>query len=134
MKMILMPADRFRSQAPPDIELKLLQQSQARKQKLPKVKTMKNIYARDSLKTATSKVQKGKTRELLKHLNENNDRLVYDNHTGEIEYSGIKAADSDVRDLIDSFTTSRKQTIRPKGWDLFIQALEGTGVPKEIFP
>lgn len=133
MKMILMPIERARNQTPPDVELKLLQQERARKQHTPSNRISQTISLDDAVRSATSKVQKARTKEVVKHLKENKDRIAYDSHTGELEFSGLKAGNSDVRELVDSLTTTRKQTSTPKGWDLFLQALEGTGAPDELY-
>ena len=150
MKMILIPFDQLNNinnskiveslehkdpikHLEPDIELKLLQQQKARDRCPPsKVPIKNNVEVDETLKSASSATQKLKTEKLLKHLEKNKSRIKYDKSSGELEFSDKRAPESDIRELIDFLTTSRKRTNIPKGWDLFTQALEGTHAPEDI--
>ena len=150
MKMILIPFDQLNNiknpkisdpleykepikHLEPDIELKLLQQQKARDRcAVSKVPIKNNVELDETLKSSSGVTQKLKTEKLLKHLKENKSRIKYDKSSGELEFSDKRAPESDIRELINFLTTSRKKTTNPKGWDLFTQALEGTHAPEDI--
>ena len=56
----------------------------------------------------------------------------YDKYTGEIQYEGVKAPDSDVRELLSTLTSKKKMITAPKGWDLFMRSLKDTGALADI--
>ena len=66
-------------------------------------------------------------------MNENKDRLKIDQNTGEFSYDGINAPDSDARELISTLTSSGKRKSNPKGWDLFVESLEDSEAPSNIY-
>ena len=77
---------------------------------------------------------KGKNRDkakaLLKHIRKNKDRISYD--TGELQFDGIKAGDSDIEDLISAWVSNR-HTKKTPGWKTLMNALEATGASPSLY-
>ena len=47
---------------------------------------------------------------------EHDGNIKYDKYTGEIHYDGVKAPDSDVRELLSTLTSKKKRITAPKGF------------------
>ena len=77
---------------------------------------------------------KGKNRDkakaLLKHIRKNKDMISYD--TGELQFDGIKAGDSDIEDLISAWV-SDKHTRQTSGRKTLVNALEATGASPSLY-
>ena len=58
--------------------------------------------------------------------------IKYDKYTGEIQYDGVKAPDSDVRELLSTLTSKKNRITAPNGWDLFMRSLKDTEAPADI--
>ena len=65
-------------------------------------------------------------------MSEHDGNIKYDKYTGEIHYDGVKAPDSDVRELLSTLTLKKKRRTAPKGWDLFMHSLRDTDAPADI--
>ena len=65
-------------------------------------------------------------------MDEHDGNIKYDQYTGEIQYDGVKALDSDVRELFSTLTSKKKRLTPPKGWDLFMRSLKDTDPPADI--
>ena len=63
---------------------------------------------------------------------EHDGNIKYNKYTGEIQYDGVKAPDSDVRELLSTLTPKKKRRTAHKGWDLFICSLKDTDAPEDI--
>ena len=136
--MILIPLERLKAlekhitdtpALPPDVELKLLQQKRMRSRVVPDKKS--EISIEKSIKSMELP-QKDRVRRTINHMSEHKDNLNYDKHTGEIQYDGIKAVDSDVRELLSTLTSKKKRTTTPRGWNLFMQSLRDTEAPADV--
>lgn len=136
--MVLIPIERLKAYekkatdtpaVPPDIELKLLKQREARRRprKQPPQKPLTLDF------TSYPREHERRAKETVMHINNNKDRLGYDQNTGEFSYDGIKAADSDVRELVSTLASSSKRKSNPKGWELFVQSLEDSEAPSNIY-
>ena len=68
----------------------------------------------------------------LDHMDEHDGNIKYDKYTGEIQYDGVKAPDSDVIELLSTVTLKKKRLTGPKGWDLFMRSLNDTDAPADI--
>ena len=67
------------------------------------------------------KTMQQKGRALLDHLKEATD-LKW-NERGELVHQGEIIRDSNISDLMNETVRARKDSIKPKGWDLFAQVL-----------
>ena len=83
---------------PPDVEVKLLQQDQVlafcKEEPLSMEKTVNHM----------PKEQAEQTHKTLSHMSDHKDRMKCDKSSGEIQYDGVKAVDSDVRELLSTLT------------------------------
>ena len=70
--------------------------------------------------------QRARIKRTLDHMAEHDGNIKYDKYTGEIHYDGVKAPDSDVRELLSTLTSKKKRITAPKGWDLFMRSLKDT--------
>ena len=68
----------------------------------------------------------------LDHMSEHGSNIKYDKYTGEIQYNGVNAPDSDIRELLSTLTSKKKRRTSPKGWDLFMRSLSETDAPANI--
>ena len=50
------------------------------------------------------KTQRARIKRTLDHIAEHDKNIKYDKYTGEIHYDGVKAPDSDVRELLSTLT------------------------------
>ena len=66
------------------------------------------------------------------HMDEHDGNIKYDKYTGEIQYDGVKALDSDVRELLSTLTSKKNRLTTPKGWDLIIRSLNDTDALADI--
>ena len=48
--------------------------------------------------------QRARIKRTLDHMAEHDGNIKYDKYTGEIQYDGVKAPDSDVRELLSTLT------------------------------
>ena len=77
--------------------------------------------------------QRARIKRTLDHMDTEHDgNIKYDKYTGEIQYDGVKAPDSDVRELLPILTIKEKRLTAPKGWDLFMCLLKDTNAPADI--
>ena len=76
--------------------------------------------------------QRARIKRTLDHMAEHDGNIKYDKYTGEIQYDGVKAPDSDVRELLSILTSKKKRITAPKGWDLFMRSLKDTDAPADI--
>ena len=140
-KMILMPVERVKAlenlttdskrPLPPDIEVKLLQQDKAQRRKSPQ--SVKNKpFSMEKTVNHMPREQAERTRKTLSHMSDHKDRIKYDKSSGEIQYDGVKAVDSDVRELLSTLTSNKKRRTTPKGWDLFMTSLKDTEAPADV--
>ena len=51
----------------------------------------------------------------LDHMAEHEGNIKYDKYTDEIHYDGVKASDSDVRELLSTLTSRKKRVTAPRG-------------------
>ena len=66
-------------------------------------------------------------------MTEHDGNIKYDKYTSEIQYDGVNASDSDVRELLSTLTSMKKRLTTPKGWDLFMCSLNDTDAPADIY-
>ena len=78
------------------------------------------------------KEQAEQTHKTLSHMSDHKDRMKCDKSSGEIQYDGVKAVDSDVRELLSTLTWNKKRRTTPKGWDLFITSLKDMEVLVDV--
>ena len=65
-------------------------------------------------------------------MSEHDGNIKHAKYTGEIQYYGVKALDSDVRELLSTLTSKKKRRTTPKGWNLFMRSLRDTDAPADI--
>ena len=139
-KMILIPIDRLKAleklttDTPviaPDVEFKLLQQAKSMRSRPRQQLNKQEISIENSIK-AMEQPQKDRVRRTVKHMKAHDGNLNYDKHTGEIQYDGVKAIDSDVRELLSTLTSKKKRRTTPRGWNLFMQSLNDTEAPADV--
>ena len=121
----------------PDVELKLMRQHNTLRTKKtqtaqPPITTLTTINSEiDNTPLQSFKGKnRDKARALLKHIHKNKDRIRYD--TGELQFDGIKAGDSDIEDLISAWVND-KHTIKTPGWKTLMNALEATGASPSLY-
>ena len=132
---------------PPDIEIKLLNQERIRQQTRQKrgahqqltfrqSPKKKQITAETLMKQASSKEQKSKMRQLIRHIIENPERYAWDSSTGEVELDGKRMPGSDILELADLATSSFKPSAKnkPPGWTRFVESLHASHAPETIKP
>ena len=90
----------------------------------------KNIPMEKRLINMLPKTMQQKGRALLDHLKEATD-LKW-NERGELVHQGEIIRDSNISDLMNETVRARKDSIKPKGWDLFAQVLKESNVPLEL--
>ena len=101
---ILIPIDRLKApekistdthaKLSADVEFKWLQQN---KNLRPHVmEPEQNFFSMDS---TLQEPQRARIKRTLDHMAEHDGNIKYDKYTGEIQYDGVKAPDSDVREL-----------------------------------
>ena len=73
--------------------------------------------------------QRARVKRTLDHMSEHDGNIKYDKYTGEIQYDGVKAPDSHVRQLLFILTSKKKRRTTPKGCDLFMRSLRDTDAP-----
>ena len=140
-KMILLPVERVKALEklttdskrpfPPDIEVKLLQQDRMQSRRPPQPVKSKP-FSMEKTVNHMPKEQAERTRKTLSHMANHKDRIKYDKTSGEIQYDGVKAVDSDVRELLSTLTSNKKRRTTPKGWDLFMTSLKDTEAPADV--
>ena len=114
---------------PADVEFKLLQQNKNLRPRVREPEQKKEI-SMDS--TMHQEPQRARMKRTLDHMDEHDRNINYDKYTGEIQYDGVKAPDSDVRELLSTLTSKKKRLTAPKGWDLFMRSLKDTDAPADI--
>ena len=70
--------------------------------------------------------QRARIKRILDHMAEHDGNIKYDKYADEIQYDGVRAPDSDVRELLSTLTSKKK------GWYLFICSLKDTDAPADI--
>ena len=140
-KMILIPIDRLKAlekistdtpaKLPADVEFKLLQQNKNLRPRVREPEQKKEI-SMDSTMHHMQEPQRARMQCTLDHMAEHDGNIKYDKYTGEIYYDGVKAPDSDVRELLSTLTSNKKRITAPKGWDLFMRSLKDTDAPADI--
>ena len=140
-KMILIPIDRMKAlekistdtpaKLPADVEFKLLQQNKNLRPRVREPEQKKEI-SMDSTMHHMQEPQRARIKRTLDHMAEHDGNIKYDKYTGEIHYDGVKAPDSDVRELLSTLTSKKKRITAPKGWDLFMRSLKDTDAPADI--
>ena len=95
-----------------------------------------HINAESLMKQATSKEQKNKMRQLIRHIIQYPERYVWDSTTGEVEVDGKRMPGSDILELADLTTSSFKPSDKhkPPGWTRFVDSLHETDAPEAIKP
>ena len=76
--------------------------------------------------------QRARVKCTLDNMAEHDGNNKYDKYTDEIQYDGVKAPDSDVRELLYTLPSQKKWRTPSKGWDLFIRSLRDTDAPADI--
>ena len=101
--MVLIPWEIFKAMQgvdtkiqnkPADVELKLRRQKMLRKCNIPKNQLDNLVNLPHSLFSIN---KRKKANALIKHMDKNKDRIRYD--SGELQFDGIKAGDSNIKDL-----------------------------------
>ena len=59
--------------------------------------------------------QRARIKRILDHMAEHGGNIKYDNYTGQIQYDGVNAPDSDVRELLSKLTLKKKRLTAPNG-------------------
>ena len=124
--------DVVKSTQTPDVKLKLLREKRIRKTKKPSVEKKKKIILEESVHPTNSKIRE-RQRAFIKHLDTHKDRIEYDKHSGELSFDGKLSGDSDIRELMASISTDRKQDDSIRGWDTLKDALASTDAPAGIY-
>ena len=70
--------------------------------------------------------QRARIKRTFDHMDEHDRNINYDKYTSEIQYDGVKAPDSDVRELLSTLTSMKKRLTAPKGGSLYA-LIEGYG-------
>ena len=140
-KMILIPIDRLKAldkistdtpaKLSADVEFKLLQQNKNLRPRVREPEQKKEI-SMDSTMHHMQEPQRARIKHTLDHMAEHDGNIKYDKYTGEIHYDGVKAPDSDVRELLSTLTSKKKRITAPKRWDLFMRSLKDTDAPADI--
>ena len=131
-KMILIPIDRLKAlekistdtpaKLPADVEFKLLQQNKNLRPHVREPEQKKEIPM-DGTMHHMQEPQRARIKRTLDHMAEHDGNIKYDKYAGEIQYDGVKAPDSDVRELLSTLTSKKKRLTAPKGWGLFMRSL-----------
>ena len=121
-----------KSSQSPDVKLKMLREKKIRKTKLPKVKENKTISLEDSIQSNPLKTRP-RGRAFIKHLKRYNNRMQYNQKTGEIQLDGIVSGDSDIRELMTSLSGEKKLDDSIQVVDTSKQALEATDAPATLY-
>lgn len=139
-KMVLLPFERFKalekinsdnsSPIPPDVEVKMLQQKKIMSTRKPQPKESQ-VSIEKTIKTMPP-AQAERSREILKHISKHKDHIKIDEKTGELQYDGTRAAESDVRDLVSTLTSNKRRKKTPRGWNLFMTSLNDTQAPADL--
>ena len=122
-KMILIPIDRLKA-LEKNVEFKLLQQNKNLRPRVREPEQKKEI-SMDSTMHHMQEPQRARIKRTLDHMAEHDGNIKYDKYTGEIHYDGVKAPDSDVRELLSTLTSKKKRITDPKG--IFIKGYGRTG-------
>ena len=140
-KMILIHIDRLKAlekistgthaKLPADVEFKLLQQNKNLRPRVREPEQKKGV-SMDSTMHHMQEPQRARIKRTLDHMDEHDGNIKYDKYTGEIRYDGVKAPDSDVRELLATLTSKKKSLTAPKEWDLFMRSLNDTDAPADI--
>ena len=77
-------------------------------------------------------LQRARVKRALDNMSEHDDNIKYDKCTGEIQYDGVKAPDTDVRELLPTLTSKKKRRTAPKEWDIFMRSIRHTDAPAYI--
>ena len=77
-------------------------------------------------------LQRARVKRTLDHMSKHDRNIKYDKYTGEIQYDGVKASNSGVRELLSTLTSKKKRRTAPKGWDLVMRSLRDTDAPADI--
>ena len=77
--------------------------------------------------------QRSRVKRTLDHMPEHDGNIKYDKYTCEIQYDGVKAPDSDMRELLSTLTSKKKRRTAPKGWDLLMHSFKDTDAPVDIY-
>ena len=75
----------------------------------------KKEISMDSTMHHMQEPQRARIKRTLYHMDEHDGNIKYDKYTGEIQYDGLKAPDSDVRELLSTLTSKKKRLTAPKG-------------------
>ena len=113
---------------PADVEFKLLQQNKNLRPRVREPEQKKEI----SMDSTMHHMQRARIKRTLDHIVEHDGNIKYDKYTGEIQYNGVKAPDSDVIELLSTLTSKKNRITAPKGWDLFMRSLKDTDAPADI--
>ena len=90
------------------MEFKLLQQNNNLRPRVREPEQKKEI-SMDSTMHHMQEPQRSRIKRTLDHM---------------AEHDGVKAPDSDVRELLSTLTSKKKRITAPKGWDLFMRSLK----------
>ena len=103
------------------VEFKLLQQN---KNLCPRVgEPEQKKIAIDSTMHHMEEPQRTRVKRTLDGMSEHAGNIKYDKYTDEIQYDGVNAPDSNVRELLCTLTSEKKRRTAPKGWYLFMRSL-----------
>ena len=124
--MILILIDRLKvlegistdtpAKLPADVEFKLLQQNKNLRPRVREPEQIKEILM-DSTIHHMDEPQIEHVKRTLDHMSEHDGNIKYNTYTDEIQYDGVKAPDSNVRELLSTLTSKKTRRTARKGWD-----------------
>ena len=92
----------------------------------------KKEISMDSTIHHMEELHRARVKRTLNHMSEHDGNIKYDKYTDEIQYDGVKAPDSNVRELLSPLTSKKKRRTAPKEWDLFMRSFRDTDAPADI--
>ena len=107
------------------MEFKLLQQNQNLRPRVREPEQKKEI-SMDSTMHHMQEPQRARIKRTLDHMAEHDGNIKYEKYTGEIHYDGVKAPDSDVRELLSTLT-SKKEDYSSQGVGSLYALIKGYG-------
>ena len=123
-KIILIPIDKWKAlekistdtpaKLAADVEFKLLQQNKNLRPRVREPEQKKEI-SMDSTMHHMQEPQRARIKCTLDHMGEHDGNINYDKYTAEIQYDGVKAPDSDVRELLSTLTLRKRGLQRSQG-------------------
>ena len=108
------------------MEFKLLQQNKNLRPRVREPEQKKEI-SMDSTMHHMQEPQRARIKRTLDHMAEHDGNIKYDKYTGEIHYDGVKAPDSDVRELLSTLTSKKKRITASQGVGSLYALIKGYG-------